>query len=102
MLKFAGLACAIAVSGIVSGCATAFDPVADPAALERGKTAYNVRCMGCHEPATPGAPTRADIAAMKPGRIYQSLKTGKMEIMAIDLPDEEAREIASYLAAKPS
>ena len=86
----------------VAACATApaFAPVTDSAALDRGRVAYQTRCMGCHEPATPGAPDRAALAAMAPGDIYSALTVGKMKLMAIDLPDVEAREIASYLGKR--
>ena len=77
-----------------------FAAVTDPAALKRGETAYGVRCMGCHEPATPGAPDRAALSAMTPAHIYSALTVGKMKLMAVDLPDEEARQIASYLGKK--
>ena len=77
-----------------------FEAVRDSVALKRGETAYGVRCMGCHEPATPGAPDRAALSEMPPAYILSALVVGKMKLMAIDLPEEEAREIASYLGKK--
>ncbi|HEV7693780.1 MAG TPA: c-type cytochrome [Hyphomonadaceae bacterium] len=100
LILFAACLATLAACTSATPTAPAFTAVTDADALKRGETAYGVRCMGCHEPATPGAPNRAALSAMTPAHIYSALTVGKMKLMAIDLPEQDAREIASYLGKK--
>lgn len=85
---------------LLTGCASQPAP-SDPTTIAAGAFAYGYRCKGCHEPATPGAPTREEMAAMKPGKIVRTLTTGKMKLLTLDMPESEAKAIAAYLTLKP-
>ena len=76
------------------------EPLPDPSGLSAGALAYGVRCKGCHEPATPGAPDRLALARLPPEAIVASLATGKMKIIAPDMPEQEMLEVAAFLTGK--
>jgi hypothetical protein len=68
--------------------------------LSPGALAYGVRCKGCHEPPTPGAPDRLTMAKLSSEAIVASLTTGKMKIVAPGMPVQEMREVAAFLTGK--
>jgi mono/diheme cytochrome c family protein len=65
-----------------------------------GGYAFSYRCAGCHNPATPGAPLLVQLEAMRPETIVAALTTGRMKLMAIDMPETEARDIAAWLTSE--
>ncbi|MGD2134243.1 MAG: cytochrome c [Maricaulaceae bacterium] len=61
---------------------------------------YEFRCKGCHEPAAPGAPSRAELAAMSPDDIVAALVDGDMALLTLDMPRADAFKIAEYLTSQ--
>lgn len=62
---------------------------------------YGYRCKGCHEPATPGAPSREKLATWKPQKVLRALTSGEMEMFAVGLTQQQMRDLAAFLAAPP-
>lgn len=94
------LAALPAMALLLTACATS-DPPPEGAAIGAAAFAYGYRCKSCHEPPVPGAPSREQMAAMKPSRIVKALTSGTMKQLALDMPESEARAIAAYLTMKP-
>lgn len=65
--------------------------------LSSGEILYGYRCKGCHEPVTPGAPSRQRMGRMDIEEIIESLSRGDMKIMAPNLSSEEMLQIAKFL-----
>ena len=86
---------------VIPACATLEPPITDPQALARGEATFNAYCASCHDPPKLGAPDRFALSRMTPSYILSQLDAGKMQMMALDIPREQAREIAAYLGNKP-
>ena len=60
-------------------------------------------CASCHETPAPGTrvATRAELKAMPPTRIFESMTVGKMKPHAQELSEEQMRRIAEWLSGRP-
>ena len=69
----------------------------------RGAVEFQEHCASCHETPVPGvkAPTRAELKAMPPTKIYESMTVGKMAPNAQGLSDKQMRRIAEWLSGRP-
>jgi len=91
----------------LNGCATSQEYSADPAVaalttappggLSHVEILYGYRCKGCHEPATPGAPNRKELATFEQQEIVDALNKGSMKALAPGLSREEMRALAIFL-----
>ena len=91
-------ACASQPTPVVSQSINADKPAnAQPAALSNGAITYGYRCKGCHEPNTPGAPSRRRLGRMDPDDIVEALATGNMKLMSQGMTQIEIREVAVFL-----
>jgi polyvinyl alcohol dehydrogenase (cytochrome) len=61
---------------------------------------YDYRCKGCHEPATPGAPDRKELASLETREIVDALRKGPMKMLATGLTKQEIRALAMFLSDK--
>lgn len=73
-------------------------PPATEAVFNPGEILYDYRCKVCHEPATPGAPSRKRLGRMEAGEIIEAMSKGEMKLLAGNLTDEEMRLIAEFLS----
>lgn len=93
----------LAVLAVLSACGTT-EQSATPAqtatngAISDAEILYGYRCKGCHEPATPGAPTREKLATWKPKKIQRALTDGKMKEFAVGLSQQELRDLSLFLS----
>jgi cytochrome c553 len=93
---------------VLAGCSVAREPAAAPAStatssgLSNAEILYGYRCKGCHEPATPGAPNRKELAALEQREIIDALRTGPMKPLATGLTKQEVRELATFLTSNSS
>jgi mono/diheme cytochrome c family protein len=92
------LASIVAVAVAIGGSALAQPPAAEPAAAD-ARALFSSRCQGCHNDFVNNAPTLFTLQAYKPDVIIASLKTGKMQRMAIGLSDEEIASIAKFITS---
>lgn len=69
----------------------------EPTALSNGALIYGYRCKGCHEPNTPGAPSRRRLGRLDADEIVDALATGNMKIMSQGMTRIEMREVAAFL-----
>jgi mono/diheme cytochrome c family protein len=81
----------------LAACTTLEPPVTDPQALARGEEGFNAFCARCHDPPRLGAPNRFALSRMTHSYIVSQLDKGKMQMMALDLTEQQVREIAAYL-----
>ena len=60
-------------------------------------------CASCHETPAPGTrvATRAELKAMPPTKIFESMTVGKMKPHAQELSEEQMRRIAEWLSGRP-
>ncbi len=60
-------------------------------------------CASCHETPVLGTrvPTRAELKAMPPTKIFESMTVGKMKPNAQDLSEKQMRRIAEWLSGRP-
>jgi cytochrome c553 len=90
----------------LAGCATVPDePVAPPridsaSGLTQAEIIYGYRCKGCHEPATPGAPDRKELATYDENEIVAALSKGAMKHFAPGLSKQDMRELAAFLVSR--
>ena len=64
-----------------------------------GKNAFNEACAGCHGPnPVARAPSREQLAAMAPEKIFDAQLTGLMALQAAALNEIEKRAVAIYLS----
>src|SRR5262245_58728717 len=61
----------------------------DASGLSNGEILYGYRCKGCHEPATPGAPNRKELAGLDRREIVKALRSGRMKPLATGLTRDE-------------
>lgn len=67
-----------------------------------GKTVFETSCKSCHTTSADSkAPGLAMLGAMTPRAIYTALKTGKMQVQAQTLSDEQRREVAQWITNRP-
>lgn len=90
-----------AVMLVFAACTTLEPPITNPEALARGEDGFNSYCARCHDPPRLGAPNRFALSRMTPSYIVSQLDAGKMQMMALDLSEQQVREIAAYLGNKP-
>ena len=76
------------------------EPLPDPSGFSAGALTYGMRCQGCHEPATAGAPDRVALAQLTPEAIVRSHATDKMQLIGPDFPEQQMREVAAFLTGK--
>lgn len=63
-----------------------------------GKSVFETSCKSCHTNiADSKAPSLAMLGAMTPRSIFTALKTGKMQVQAQPLSDEQRREVAQWI-----
>lgn len=77
----------------------------EQAAAERaaGEALFKERCAGCHDPATDRAPAKEQLTQRWPDEIYNALKTGVMQPLAMGLTDAQIMSVANYLTGgRPS
>ncbi len=69
----------------------------------RGVMEFQEHCASCHETPAPGTkvPTRAELKAMPPTKIYESMTIGKMKPNARGLSEKQMRRIAEWLSGRP-
>ena len=69
----------------------------------RGVMEFQHYCATCHESPAPGTkiPTRAELKAMPPTKIFESMTVGKMKPNAQELNEKQMRRIAEWLSGKP-
>jgi cytochrome c553 len=97
----------VAIAALTS-CSVAREPTDVPistatsAGLSNAEILYGYRCKGCHEPATPGAPNRKQLAALETREIVDALREGPMKSLATGLTRQEMRELAAYLTSSAS
>ncbi|HTE40205.1 MAG TPA: hypothetical protein VK629_05215 [Steroidobacteraceae bacterium] len=96
------------LSLLLAGCSTtvvdqpALVAVApDPSGLSHAELIYGYRCKGCHEPATPGAPDRKELATYEQKEIFDAMSKGAMKALASGLTRQQMREMAVFLT-KPA
>jgi len=60
-------------------------------------------CASCHETPAPGSriPTRAELKAMPPTKILESMTAGKMKPNVQELSEAQMRRIAEWLSGRP-
>ena len=102
----------LGLPAILLGCVTSQGYSADPAAvalttappgqLSHAEILYGYRCKGCHEPATPGAPNREELATFEQQDIVDALNKGTMKVLAPGLSREEMRALAIFLTKTDS
>jgi polyvinyl alcohol dehydrogenase (cytochrome) len=73
-----------------------------------GQMIFLEHCATCHKNDAPASgadekigPTLPTLQQYPPERIYEALTHGKMKVMAANLPDEQRRQIAEWLASRP-
>lgn len=69
----------------------------------RGVMEFQEYCASCHETPAPGTrvPTRAELKAMPPAMIFESMTVGTMKPNAQELSEEQMRRIAEWLSGRP-
>lgn len=69
----------------------------------RGVMEFQEYCASCHETPEPGVriPSRAELKAMPPRKIYESMTIGKMKPQAQGLSEDQMRRIAGWLSGRP-
>ena len=69
----------------------------------RGVMEFQEYCASCHETPAPGTrvPTRAELKAMPPTMIFESMTIGTMQPHAKGLGEEQMRRIAEWLSGRP-
>ena len=69
----------------------------------RGVMEFQHYCASCHETPAPGTrvPTRAELKAMPPTKIFESMTVGKMKPNAQGLSEKQMRRIAEWLSGRP-
>ncbi len=69
----------------------------------RGVMEFQEYCASCHETPEPGTkvPSRAELKAMPPTKIFESMTVGKMKPQAQELSEEQMRRIAAWLSGRP-
>ena len=69
----------------------------------RGVMEFQEYCAYCHETPAPGTrvPTRAELKAMPPTKIFESMTVGTMKPNAQELSEEQMRRIAEWLSGRP-
>jgi cytochrome c5 len=68
--------------------------------LSNAEILYGYRCKGCHEPATPGAPDRKELATYEEREIVAALSKGAMKHFAPGLSKQDVRELAAFLVSR--
>ena len=92
----------VAIVVLATAACAALEPsITDPQALARGEEGFSAYCVSCHDPPKLGAPNRFALSRMTPSYIVSQLDAGKMKMMALDLSQQQVREIAAYLGNKP-
>ncbi|ADB38997.1 PQQ-binding-like beta-propeller repeat protein [Spirosoma linguale] len=67
-----------------------------------GKTVFENSCKSCHTNVVDSkAPSVAMLGAMTPRAIFTALKSGKMQVQAQTLSDEQRREVAQWITNRP-
>ena len=74
--------------------------------VRAGQPVFQQNCSACHTPQglTIGgrvAPALSTLQEYPPERIYDALITGKMQIQAAGLNDQQKRQVSEWLAARP-
>ena len=69
---------------------------------ESGIATFQTQCFQCHgHPDVPEAPTPDEIRALTPERIYESLTTGSMAEVSVDLSDIQKQRLAEFMGGRP-
>ena len=69
---------------------------------ESGIATFQTQCFQCHgHPDVPEAPLPVEIRAMTPERIYESLTTGSMVEVSVDLSDIQKQRLAEFMGGRP-
>ena len=86
-------------AGIAMFAVNAFSQTSDYRAVME----FQEYCAACHETPAPGtrAPSRAELKAMSPTKIYQAMTVGKMQPNAEKLSDKQKRRVAEWLSGRP-
>jgi cytochrome c553 len=94
------------LAAALTGCSVAREPAnvppvsaAAPSGLGNAEILYGYRCKGCHEPATPGAPDRKELAALERREIIDALRAGSMKPLATGLSKQEIHDLATFLTS---
>lgn len=68
----------------------------------RGTMEFQEHCASCHEASIPGVriPSRAELKAMPPTKIFESMTVGKMKANAQGLSEKQMRRIAEWLSGR--
>jgi polyvinyl alcohol dehydrogenase (cytochrome) len=86
-------------AGIAMFAVSAFSQTSDYRAVWE----FQEYCAACHETPAPGtrAPSRAELKAMSPTKIYHAMTVGKMQPNAEKLSDKQKRRVAEWLSGRP-
>jgi len=74
-------------------------PAAGPAQPELSDSGllYELRCKACHEPAVPGAPSRAEMSGKPKAFLVRAMTEGLMRPLSTGLSTTEISDIADYI-----